>query len=167
MKYVLVIALAAGLMVTGQTSAKDVENHIVVSSRPPVNVWVHRLNGELSDNLRFPVSLGSDRRSTGFVSVRFECGQDGKPTNLTLVHPADRRLDAQAMRAVRALRTLHPLPDGVEPGRQMQANLIFADSRDDLQRQTRLLQRAEAQRLAASPEERNVLALNLESRSPG
>lgn len=167
MKLVVAIATAAGLMFTSQTSAKEPEVLTVRGAPATVTGWVHRLTGELSDNIRFPTTIGRDQPKTGFVSVRFECGPDGKPHNLAILHRADPRLDAQALRAVNLLRSLHPLPAGVDAGRMMQANVIFADSAEDLQRQTHLLQRAEAARLAASPAEREVLALNSASAGPG
>lgn len=167
MKLVVAIATAAGLMFTSQSSAKEPEGLTVRGAPVTVTSWVHRLTGELSDNIRFPTQIGRDQPKTGFVSVRFECGPDGKPRNLAIVHQADRRLDLQAMRAVSSLRSLHPLPAGMEPGRMMQANVIFADSAEDLQRQTRLLRHAEAARMASSPAERDVLALNSASTGPG
>lgn len=167
MKVVVAIAMSGGLLLASQSLAKEPEGLTVRAGLPTMTGWVDRVTGELSSNIRFPAAVATNEPKTGFVSVRFECGPDGKPTNLTIIHPADRRLDAQAMRAVGTLRSLRPLPDGIDAGRMMQANVIFADSAEDLQRQSRLLQKAEAERLAASPAERTVLTLNSTSTGPG
>lgn len=167
MKLVVAIAMAVGVAFASQGSARESEGLTVRAAPLTVTSWVHRVTGELSDNIRFPAEIGRDQSKTGFVSVRFACGPDGKPYNLTVVHRADRRLDLQAIRAVNALRSLHPLPAGVDPGRTMQANVIFADNAEDLQRQTRLLQHAEAARMTSSPAEHDVLAFNSGSTGPG
>ncbi len=160
MKYALI--LSVGLLAASYTPAYAENGLTVLAETRPTAAWVSRVSHELNRNLQYP-----NTPTSGFVSVRFECGPDGKPVNVAVLNHSRARFDAAAIRAVRQLRSLHPLPNNIGPGRQMQANLVFAANQDELIRQGRLLQQAEAKRLATSRPEHEILVLSSSSRSPG
>lgn len=100
--------------------------------------------------------------AAGIAKVRFQAGADGRAVNIrTYRRSGDRMLDVRARQVVGRLSSLYPLPDGASAGTVIQANIIVARSRRHLDQLTRKLAREEAQRMAASPEERTVLALTL------
>ncbi len=162
MKYALNISLAAGLLAASFTPTYAGNGHTVYADTHASAAWAGRVSDNLSNSLRYP-----NTPTSGFVSVRFECGPDGKPVNVAILDHSKGRFDAEAIRAVRGLRSLHPLPQSMVPGQQLQANLVFATNQYELARQTGRLQQAEAKRLATSRAEHKVLVLNSSSRSPG
>lgn len=162
MKNIVKFALAAVLLATGQGSVFAQNGHTVYAERHSREVWIERVSDDLSDNLGYP-----NTPTSGFASVRFECGPDGNPTNIAVINHSNSRFDAPSVRAVHLLRNLHPLPDNVVRGQVFQANLIFATNEYELTRQARLLQQAEATRLASSHAEQTVLVLSSSARGPG
>lgn len=162
MTYALTLALSAGLFATSGVATYAQNEHTVYAGKHTKSVWANRVSNDLSGKLEYP-----NTPTSGFVSVRFECGPDGKPINIVVVNHSHSRFDAKSIRAVRSLRSLHPLPTSIKTGQKMQANLIFATNEYQLSRQALLLERAEATRLSASQSEQTVLVLSSSSRSPG
>lgn len=144
MKITVKIALAAALLATGQGSVFAQNGHTVYADRHSKDVWIERVSDDLSDNLGYP-----NTPTSGFVSVRFECGPDGTPANIKVINHSNSRFDAPSVRAVQLLRNLHPLPENIAPGQAFQANLIFAANEYELARQARLMQQAEATRVVS------------------
>ena len=53
-------------------------------------------------------------RGTGIVQVLFQCGPDGKPTNISYYRKDnDRDVNRFAVHAVSRIPTMHPLPSGI------------------------------------------------------
>lgn len=103
--------------------------------------------------------------ATGIAKVRFQASPDGRATQVEIYQRSGSgQLDSAARRAVRGLTNLTPLPYGSEDGQVIQANIVVAGSRQEMQRLTSRLSREEAARIARSPQERAVLALTLAPR---
>lgn len=143
---------------------------IVVTHEPqPLPAWRDQVSRELSGHLRYPRAFGAAVQESGFVTVRFRCGEDGQPVDVAVARRSSSSgLNRAALLAVSRLRSLHPLPEGLARGQAFQANVVFATSQASLERQIALLRQAETARLAAGNKaEREVLALQLVSLTPG
>lgn len=147
-------ALAAATLVAPVQS-----QDIVVTSERSLDRFVEDVSANLDSELeRAHIPLRSD--PNGYAIVRFECGADGKPRNVTLFRRArDADVNRMARQAVGRLSSLHPLPRDLRDGQVIQANVVIARSEDHYQRLAAELSRSEAKRIASSESERRVVAL--------
>ena len=153
----LSIAMSASVL-----AAPLASQEIVVSPEP---AYVEAVETDLNNQLK-KVRFGSYNLQYGVTSIRFQAGADGRPVNVrTYRSSGSNWVDNAGRRAVKRLTSLEPLSYGASQGQLIQANIIFASSQSHLDRLNRQLARDEARRMASSPSERNVLALNSVRRS--
>ena len=92
-----------------------------------VRAWSARVGENIGEQMRFPRDLGPSNDPEGLVEVTFECNEDGKPDKVALLRSSgSRRLDHAGMMAVERVRSLHPLPRGIDHGQAYKAQLLFA-----------------------------------------
>ena len=100
-------------------------------------------------------------RGTGIVQVLFQCGPDGKPTNISYYRKDnDRDVNRFAVHAVSRIPTMHPLPGGISEGQQYMANIIIARDRFELDNLSKELNRSEKSRIAAAKGSNKIFAFN-------
>ena len=168
MKYALMAALAVTSAMSGVSLAKHGQPILVESNREAVTHWATGISRDLEEQVRAPRAMTGWQKTTGIVSVRFQCGEDGKPSDVVLSRQSGvGRLDRSALRAVAALRSLHPLPVGMRTGQKVQANIFFSDDEYMFKRQLKQLSRESSAELAAGKRDPQVLALNFGLRAPG
>ena len=168
MKYALMAALAVTSAMSGISLAKDGQPIVVESKRDAVTHWAAGISRDLKKQLRAHHAVADWEPATGIVSVRFKCGEDGKPSDVVLSRRSGvGRLDRSALRAVAAINSLDPLPLGLSTGQKIQANIFFADDEDMFKRQIEQLRRETSANLAAGKGDPQVLALNFGLRVPG
>lgn len=171
MKLVLLAAAAASSLALPAMSRTGPTDPIVIqgSARAGLAQWKRTVSREIERNLFYPHSYPGWEVPEGTVAVRFSCDGDGKPTAIELSRSSGhRRLDGAAMRAVRRISTLHPLPPGISEDATLRANVIFASDETSLARQEKALRHEEA-RLAerARREGRQVVVLDTGHRIAG
>lgn len=152
MKLILLAAVAAILAVPAgsQSRRADGNEPIIVQSpvQPTVSQWAATVGQKLDRILRRPTIYYGDYPE-GTVSVRFICGNDGRPAAVALYEGSGSyALDRIAVRAVSRIRTLHPLPAKAASNQAVRANIIFAASETSLVRQQEKLRVKEAMRVA-------------------
>ena len=146
-------ALACAALATPALSEQD---DIVVSSDPAIA----ELSRDLDRELDFAAEMGRVRHGDGFAMIRFERGDDGRPTNVKFYrHSGSSNIDRLARTAVRRLGRGDGLPVIGSGGQTYQANIVLATSEHSLRELSADLASAEKQRRASSAAERNVLAL--------
>ena len=100
-------------------------------------------------------------RGTGIVQVLFQCGPDGKPTNISYYRKDnDRDVNRFAVHAVSRIPTMHPLPGGISEGQQYMANIIIARDRFELDNLSKELNHSEKSRIAAAKGSNKIFAFN-------
>lgn len=91
-----------------------------------VRAWSARVGEHIGAQMRFPRDLGPTPDPEGLVEVTFKCSEDGRPTNVSLLQTSgSRRIDRAGMMAVERVRSLHPLPRGIDHGQVYKAQLLF------------------------------------------
>lgn len=107
----------------------------VEAQHETVGQWSQRVGHSLSNELIYPQAAGRDDNAEGLAKVSFRCSEDGKPGEITVLSTSGSHdLDRAAMRAVKRIPTLHPLPDGIGHDRPFQAWVAFALDQDSLKR---------------------------------
>ncbi len=168
MKYALLAALAVSSVMSGNLLAKDGQSILVESHRDGVAQWAATISRKLDSTLRYPRMLTGQAPPSGIVSVRFQCAEDGRLTNIALARRSgSRALDQAALRAVARINSLHPMPSSVAKDQSIQANLVFALDEDSLDRQLDQLRRESEGRFATARDGNQILALNVGVRNPG
>ena len=167
----LVLLASVAFLATPAQSQNDDANPMVITamSRPTVAVWSQKIAHQLDRHLANPRGLGGLDYPDGTVSVRFSCGDDGKPASVALFRSSgDRVADGAALRAIARLSTLHPMPAAIRHNVTIQANIIFAADEESLARQQVLLRRNESQRIAHDPDRAlAVIVLEIGRRAKG
>ena len=171
MKLVLLAAVAASSLAIPAMSRTGSTDPIVIqgSARAGLAHWKQAVSREIERNLYYPRSFPGWDLPEGTVAVRFSTGEDGRPTGIELSRSSGhRRLDGAAMRAIRRISTLHPLPQGISETATLRANVIFASDETSLARQEKALRHEEA-RLAerARRDGRQVVVLDIGHRIAG
>lgn len=155
MKTTITLALALSLA-TGATVARG-EEDIVVTQARSVDQMVDDVTHDLDRHLRYlPEGSGN-----GYAMVRFTAGPDGRPDNVS-VYRASGSIGATnvAVRAVKRIKTLRPLPPEIDENQQFLAQIVIASDHWSKQRLENELEQAEAERLASSkPADHEMLAL--------
>ena len=91
-----------------------------------VRAWSTRVGAQIGEEMRYPRLIGAMQNPDGLVEVKFECSEDGSPRNVTLLRTSgSRRLDAAGVAAVERVRSLHPLPRGIDHSQAYKAQLLF------------------------------------------
>jgi TonB family protein len=166
MKYPVLLSLVTLPFLVSSASA-EVAHGVSGTHSPNAAEWIGGVSGHLTKALARPSAFGRDPRS-GAVTVRFECGADGKPTNVALVRRSGSLMvNREALRAVRGLKTLHPLPAAFREGQEYTADIIFA-STDEAARRLQGSLRKDAQRRApTSRGDTRTMAVNILAVTPG
>lgn len=113
---------AACVLLPGQACAQATTPAEKVS----LQQWSQRVEKALDQQIRYPTLMGGQPFATGLVRVKFNCSENGSPDKVSLAKSSGSgALDRAAIRAVKRIVTLHPLPDGMKHDQQYQAVLLF------------------------------------------
>lgn len=133
MKRSVMLAVGAAVVLSCPAFAQD-HDFLVVKAPPTVEQWAANISRSLESSMDYPVTVG---RAVPFGAVRvsFACNENGVPKDVTLVEGSRfRSIDAAALRAIRKLKTLHPLPAAIASSQFYQADLFFARDEHELHR---------------------------------
>jgi TonB family protein len=135
MKTLVCLSLAVAGTIAAAAPAQEGRDVVVVAKPITLAQWTAGVGSQIDKVLRYPTDIMNENMS-GIASVRFQCSDDGKPTAMTVSRKSGwRDLDREAVRAVAKLKTMHPLPDGLKHDQHYVANILFARSQDDHDRQ--------------------------------
>lgn len=160
----LMISAVLSTIFVGRTSDGQVPTAPVVVSARPVTVsqWTNRVSRELDRRMRYTTIERFGHVPSGIVSIRFHCAEDGRPSDVTMHRGSGTpRLDRFAMRAVGGIKTLHPMPATFRSGQRYQANLLYANSQEELDDQVASLKRAMAGRHPLFGPDKDVVMLDM------
>ena len=131
MKMAKALLCASLALVPGIATAKHASTSvspITVTAGPnSLHQWSIRVSQAMDAHLFYPTQFGTAEPPEGGVRVAFHCSESGTPEGVSVVQSsrAD-ALDQAAVYAVKHIPTLHPLPDGIDHKRPMEAWVFFA-----------------------------------------
>ena len=167
----LVLLASVALLATPAISQTDNGRSMVVTgaSVPNVRVWSQNIARQLDRHLVYPRAFGGADYPEGTVSVRFSCGDDGKPASVVLFRGSGNRLiDRAAVRAIARIETLHPMPAALRHDSTFQANIILAADEQSLARQQAVLRHNETLRIAREGDRGHaIVVLEISRRAAG
>ena len=167
----LVLLASVAFLATPALSQNDDANPMVITaaSRPTVAVWSQKIAQQLDRHLVYPRAFGHTDYPEGTVSVRFSCGDDGKPASVVLFRGSGNRLiDRAAVRAIAQMESLHPMPVAIRHNSTFQANIILAADEQSLARQQAVLRHNETLRIARDIDRGHaVVVLEISHRAKG
>ncbi|HEX4846729.1 MAG TPA: TonB family protein [Novosphingobium sp.] len=167
MKFLIPAAFAACLLVPQSSLADQVDPDVLVRAPTQTQAWMDELSSQLTHGLRYPASP-TGQYASGIVAIGFIPGNGNSPAELAVLRSSgSKALDRAALRAVGRLEGLSPLPQGVLEVSVIRANIIFAESKGQLDRYATQLRHDEAARIAASGPEQTQIALTVSNRTPG
>lgn len=146
----------------GRTALTDdgraVGRSVSVIAVPTLSVWSNGLTRSLSAAMRYPRQFSNEQVAEGWARVSFKCSDSGAPVGMALLQSSgDLRVDRAALAAVRRIKTLHPLPDGIAPDQRYVAELVFAASPESNGRLIKSLRQQSAARVNRGPGQDIVL----------
>lgn len=148
-----------GMVVAG--GAKS-DNITVQAKGVSVQNWSTKVARSLDNGLSYPRPMGTSDYHSGLSKVSFHCSDAGTPSDVSIAGSSGSRdLDMAAMRAVKKIATLHPLPDGVSPGQTFQAWIVFAGDEQERDRMLRTVNRDARLANAAASQHASQLASNM------
>jgi hypothetical protein len=163
MKNITLGALVASFAIFPiQAQDQDYTNYdnVVIGARS-LDRFVGDVNRDLDRGLNRSTPRDQPVLGTGIVQVLFECGPDGKPTNISYYRrDNDGDVNRLAVRAVSRIRTMHPLPSGISENQQYMANIIIAGDYYEYEDLSKELNRSEQSRIAASKGSNKIFAFN-------
>lgn len=140
------LAGAAIMLPLGAVAAHPDEASMATTAFVP---WAQRISGTIGDQLSYPRPMFRQAFATGVVQVKFGCSESGAPSDVSIYRSSkERSLDNEALRAVRKIASLHPLPQGFSAQQHYVAVIIFADDEDGMKRQMKAVRRYAEQRNA-------------------
>ena len=143
------LACFAGLFLCAAASPVSARQEVVVQPGPSLAAWSATVGRRLDDGLRWPARIWSGGREEGVARVAFRCSEDGRPAEVALMRSSGvPEFDHEAMRAVRKIKTLHPLATGIGHDQRYAAVVSFGTSQASVDRQRARAMR-EDQSLAA------------------
>ncbi len=161
MKNILLVAIATSFALS-PIGIQAQNDDIVVSSSRSIDRFVQDVSRDLDRELNRPMMRSNPVTGTGLAQVLFEAGPDGKPTNIKMYHRAgDVAVDRLARRAVAKIRSLQPLPRGVEQDQLYLANIIIASDTREFDELSEELNERETNRIAAAKGDRKIFAFTL------
>ena len=161
MKNILIVAFATSVAFT-PVGLLAQEDDIVVTSGRSMDRFVEDMSHDLDQALNRSSLRSLQLTGTGIVQISFECGPDGKPTNIAYYRrDDDHDVNRLARNAVRKIRSLHPLPRGISEDQKYLANMIMADDMWEYEALSEELARSEQARIAASKGKPTYFAFNL------
>lgn len=119
-------AVAFTVPLAAPASAQHVD-HTTPGKLVTLAEWTKRMNRLLVEEMRYPAPMLGQEPGRGVVRVKFNCSDSGRPDKVALLHSSGQpALDREALRAVKRLASLHPLPTGFTPDQKFEAVLVFA-----------------------------------------
>ena len=154
------VASFALLPVQAQEQDYTNDENVVIGARS-----LDKFVGDVSKDLDRTLNRSRPRAQpvigTGIVQVLFECGPDGKPTNISYYRKDNERdVNRFAVHAVSKIRTMHPLPSGISEGQRYMANIIIARDWVEYKDLSKELNRSEQLRIAAAKGSNKIFAFN-------
>lgn len=136
----LLLASSAATLIPSMSTAEENQSIHVTAPKVTVSQWSRTMTRNLDDRLEYPRFLVG--RTQGVVRLKFLCSESGAPSDVAVLQSSgSRQLDQAALRAVRRIPTLHPLPDGVAHDQKYVATILFAQDQASHDRQMALLVR--------------------------
>lgn len=135
MKYLHTIAFVVVALFPGVAQSRQADKTIIVEA-PQVTFggWSRQVTKNIEKNLFFPSSVNGVR-SSGMVSVAFQCSDNGRPSVISVARKSgDVGFDRAAVFAVRHIKSLHPMPTSLAPGQKFVANIMFATDQNEYNR---------------------------------
>lgn len=156
-------ALCACLVLPAPALARQPGEQLTVVGRDSSvmsrDKWNDRTASRLSRSIQHASAFYRESASTGFTRVQFRLNGEGRPDQIELASPSSSSVvNRIALRSVRKVGSLYPLPDGVRPGSRFEAWIVVAndwEGRDNMLNKLRAQHRA--QTMAQAPSERPVL----------
>lgn len=158
-KTTLAAAAALGLALAA-TPASAGQDDIVVKSSAEMAAWQKDVTRDLNNKLRTSERFHSIRPESGIVQIRFTLDESGRPQDLKTYRSSGHvGSDRAATWAVRRLSRMDEAPVSNPDRAVFQANIIYAENRQDYARLAAELQESERARLASASSEVEVIAL--------
>lgn len=129
----ILIAGAAAIFLATSASAGD--QPITVTARPSFSDWMASTSQILTDALK---RTDLARAETGITYVRFTQDEAGKPQGVSTVKSGSFKpnLDRAGRAVARRMRALPPLFNGARPDTTIEAAIVVANDRHQLERLT-------------------------------
>lgn len=150
--------IMAAMMLAWPASSMAGDDEIVVAAQPGMSAWVDKVSDDLSATFERSRLPSMNAIVSDYAQVQFTCDENGQPTQIALVRKSRSGwIDRAALRSVRSLKTMHPLPMNVREGQLYQADFIFAENERAYDRLTDAVNESHERRLASG--DRTVIAL--------
>jgi TonB family protein len=169
MKTLISAAIVAACLSVPAAAAGPQQQRTFVVTGTSVAHWVDRVSQRISARLHAPVSVQPTELDSGSAAVTFRCDGTGRPTTVVLARRSGYpMLDQIALRTIRNMPSLGPLPASFATDQRFRANIIFAQTQADYDEQLTTLRReAATARVAAGAAPAGVeIALNAASIMP-
>lgn len=168
MKSLTTLAVALILLFPVSSSAQQHSPDVTVRGAAMTQAqWAVLVDRKLSSALTYPGLMENEAVKSGIVSVRFHVDGNNQPVALAISRKSGSpRLDRAALRAIARMRTLPTMPATFGPDQPFVANIMFATSYDEYDRQVAQL-RKEANRQRAVPQGTEALAFVITSHTGG
>ena len=161
MKNILLVAFATSFALT-PIGLQAQDDDIVVTSARSIDRFVNDVSQDLNHTLNRNNRGSNQLTGTGIVQISFECGPDGKPTNIVYYRKDDDYdVNRLARSAVKKIRSMHPLPRGISEDQKYLANMIMARDPWEYKALSEELSRSEQARIAASKGKPTFFAFKL------
>ncbi|MGK2910567.1 MAG: energy transducer TonB family protein [Sphingobium sp.] len=137
MKHIVKALTAASALMLAPTAALAGTRHLDHASATPLTLakWAKHITTLVDQRLDYP-DFGAGQVREGVVTVKFLCSESGAPSDVKLLKSSgSKQLDRAALKAVREVVSLHPLPDGMLSTQKYQAMLLFAKDQVSHKRQ--------------------------------
>lgn len=166
MRYLSVLLAAVAVLFAGPANSQLAHDAVVVTGKPVTFSHGSTLvTQRIEDGLHYPRMMGHGMPS-GTVSVKFGCSDSGQPSAVTLLRRSGNGdLDHAAMRAISHIKTLQPMPVSFRNGQTFIANILFASSFEDYDRQLATLRSDAQKRNARYLDQGRSIALTIDSRA--
>jgi TonB family protein len=135
---------------------------MVITAPPTRAEWANQLSRNLDNAVQYPQPLFGRPSDAGLVSVVFIADSNGKPMAAKIVFSSrSYELDRAAMAAIKRMKPVFPKPANLADNQRIRANVFFATSNRDFEKQLRLLRLDTAQAAAQPSIGAEVLAINI------
>lgn len=143
------LAVLGALLVLCATGAQGKQKDLVVTGPPTLSQWTFHVGAMLSRSMASTAYSLEQSADEGIVAVRFRCTEDGRPGEVAVARSSGSpRIDEAAVRAVRWIKTLHPLPEGLHPSQRYEAVMLYALTQASHDRQIAAIRSEAARRNA-------------------
>ncbi|WP_271301061.1 energy transducer TonB family protein [Sphingomonas sp. CV7422] len=133
MKRLFLTAIVIMSVLFPVAEAKKRPTDIHVTAPATVQLWAAQLSRRINDAMRYPVAMSPTERLYGFAHVRFTMNADGSLRSVWFCRKSgNRQIDQAALNAASKLNGLASLPAGIASGRQIEAQLFFAEDEEEM-----------------------------------